>query len=192
MSRHAAKSLFLLSTLLFASAEAANAYDLVVYDATSGGVLAATAAARHGMKTVLLCASWPACFKEGGLRVGGMSSGGLGQTDFGPHPEVIGGFAREFYERNRAKYPKGASSSMVASDPCRIPSSTCNVTYNLEPHVAEGVFRDMLNESGVQLVFSAQVESVAKEGTTIKSLTLTDSTVYTAKVCIASFVFMHF
>jgi hypothetical protein len=42
----------------------------------------------------------------------------------------------------------------------------------------------MLNESGVQLIFSSQVESVAKEGTTIKSLTLTDNTIYTAKVFI--------
>ena len=32
-----------------------------------------------------------------------MSSGGLGQTDIG-NPTVIGGFALEFYERNRRKY----------------------------------------------------------------------------------------
>ena len=55
--------------------------DVVVYDATSGGVIAAVAAARHGRSVILLCASWPACFAYGGRQVGGMSSGGLGMTD---------------------------------------------------------------------------------------------------------------
>ena len=71
-------------------------YDVVVYDATSGGVTAAVAAAQNGHHTALLCASFPACFVEGGQRVGGMSSGGLGQTDLGPTWPYIGGLAREF------------------------------------------------------------------------------------------------
>ena len=58
-----------------------SVFDAIVYDATSGGVTAAVAAARHGLHTALLCAAWPACFPEGGKRIGGMSSGGLGQTD---------------------------------------------------------------------------------------------------------------
>jgi hypothetical protein len=32
-------------------------------------VIAAVAAARHGARTLLICASWPACHPEGGLRV---------------------------------------------------------------------------------------------------------------------------
>ena len=35
--------------------------DVAVYDASSGGVIAAVAAARHGARTLLICASWPAC-----------------------------------------------------------------------------------------------------------------------------------
>ena len=42
--------------------------DAVVYDATSGGVTAAVSAARNGLKTALICASWPACFPEGGSK----------------------------------------------------------------------------------------------------------------------------
>lgn len=80
--------------------------DLVVYDATSGGVIAAVAAARHGVSVLLLCASWPACFEFGGHQVGGMSSSGLGMTDSCAPPEdAIGGLAYEFYQRNRRKYP---------------------------------------------------------------------------------------
>ena len=76
-----------------AVAGASTDFDVMVYDATSGGVTAAVSAARGGMRTALLCASWPACFSEGGKRVGGMSSGGLGQTDFGKHPDIIGGLS---------------------------------------------------------------------------------------------------
>lgn len=65
--------------------------DVAIYDASSGGVIAAVAAARHGAKTLLICASYPACFPEGGLRVGGMSSGGLGQSDIGSCSDDIGG-----------------------------------------------------------------------------------------------------
>ena len=161
------------------------AFDAVVYDGTSGGVTAAVAAARfHGLRTALLCASWPACFPEGGLRVGGMSAGGLGQTDIGPTYPYIGGLALEFYERNRAHYgnltgaggeqqqqqqqqqppPQQQQQSTVGFDwrdtACRLPNNACNVTFNLEPHVAQAVFRDMLAEAGVTVLFSAQVQTV--------------------------------
>ena len=59
-----------------------HSYDVVVYDASSAGVIAAVAAARHLQiidgkgkgRVALLCASWPACWDEGGRRVGGMSN----------------------------------------------------------------------------------------------------------------------
>ena len=66
--------------------------------------MAAVAAARHGQRVVLLCASWPACFEYGGRQVGGMSSGGLGMTDVCyPDPEdAVGGLAHEFYARSNS------------------------------------------------------------------------------------------
>ena len=104
----AARTLAPLLLLVGAVGAAVNGntsrFDVVVYDASSGGVMAAVAAGRHGSKTALLCASWPACFHEGGHNIGGMSGGGLGQTDIGGHAEIIGGLAREFYERNRQHY----------------------------------------------------------------------------------------
>ena len=48
--------------------------DICVYGGTSAGVIAAYAVAQQG-KSVLLI--------EPGYRLGGMSSGGLGQTDIG-------------------------------------------------------------------------------------------------------------
>eukprot|EP00051_Salpingoeca_urceolata_P005992 m.79717 g.79717 ORF g.79717 m.79717 type:complete len:670 (+) comp14635_c0_seq1:59-2068(+) len=162
--------------------------DVLVYDATSGGVTAAVAAARHGMKTILVCASWPACFPDGGLRVGGLSSGGLGQTDIGGHPDIIGGLAEEFYTRNRQHYgsiaPTPSSSLASASSSCRLPTAGCNQTYNLEPHVALGIFEALLRDAKVEVLYGAQVDKVAKSGQTITSITLTNGTAIKASVFI--------
>ena len=172
-------------------AAVADTYDVVVYDATSGGVMAAVAAGRHGSKTALLCASWPACFPEGGHIIGGMSAGGLGQTDIGGHTEIIGGLAREFYERNRQHYGQAqheASAESGAAN-CRLPTQGCNATYNLEPHVAQSIFAAMLNEAGVKVYFAAQVQTVTKQGSAVATIALTDGSVYQAKVFIdASYV----
>ena len=62
--------------------------DLVVYGGTSAGIAAAVQAHRMG-KTVIVI--------EPSQRVGGLTTGGLGQTDIG-NKAAIGGIAREFYE----------------------------------------------------------------------------------------------
>ncbi len=61
--------------------------DICVYGGTAGGVVAAVAAARRGKSVVLL---------QPGGHLGGMTSGGLGETDFGKK-NVIGGMSRQFY-----------------------------------------------------------------------------------------------
>jgi flavin-dependent dehydrogenase len=66
--------------------EQASAFDVAVYGATAGGVLAAIAAAQEGANVALL---------EPGRHVGGMVSGGLGRTDYNERRDrsVIGGLA---------------------------------------------------------------------------------------------------
>ena len=73
-----------------------------------------------------------------------MSSGGLGQTDLGNTSPHIGGIALEFYQRNRKRYTNAPTGGGAGS--CRLPSSGCNVTFNLEPHVALGTL-----DSGIVL-----------------------------------------
>jgi len=140
------------------------AYDVVVYDATSGGVMAAVSASRKGLNTLLLCASWPSCFDEGGRRLGGMTSGGLGQTDIGDTGPYIGGLAREFYHRNWKHYNTTSHlyAHSINSDSCRLPSGKCNITYNVEPHVAASIFEDMLEDAGVSIRYNSQVVEVNK------------------------------
>ena len=150
---------------------------MVIYDATSGGISAAVSTARKGLKTALVCASWPSCFlEEGGGRVGGMSSNGLGQTDIGTTYPYVSGIAREFYTRNRNHYRNYSENSEEASSRCRLPSKECNVTWNLEPHVAERIFQDMITESGVKLFLGLQIVSIHKtREKRIQSITLVNT-----------------
>ena len=92
-----------------------------------------------------------------------MSSGGLGQTDFGSCSDRIGGIALEFYTRNRQYYgPIGnvTPTTDLSGENCRLPAAGCNQTYNLEPKVALSIFEDMLGESGVDIMYGSQVTDV--------------------------------
>ena len=77
------------------SSRAGRQFDVVVYGGTAGGTVAAVAAAKEGVKVVLL---------EPGRHVGGMLSGGLGRTDMDRQQNVIGGLSREFFERAGKHY----------------------------------------------------------------------------------------
>jgi hypothetical protein len=167
----------LLFLPLFAAG--ANAYDVLVYDATSGGVAAAVSAARAGRTVALLCASWPACFAAGGMRIGGMSTSGLGQTDIGDTSPYLGGLASEFYRRNWQHYAergrlRQTPASSSSSSACRLPSESCNRTYNLEPHLARQIFHEMIAEEGanITLFYEAQVASVSKDPASKRLLSL--------------------
>lgn len=105
---------------------------------------AAVAAAAEGMRVALL---------EPGRHVGGMVSGGLGWTDLGHH-EVIGGLALEFYTRVGKAY--GVPAFGVTGP---------------EPHVAERVFREWLEEAGVVVRFGHRLERVHKRGHHIEVVT---------------------
>src|SRR5882762_9439790 len=87
MPTRAIAIVILLCTSLIARAD--DAYDVVVYGGTSGGVIAAVQAGRMGKRVVLI---------EPTRHLGGMTSGGLGATDTG-NQKAIGGVSREFYKR---------------------------------------------------------------------------------------------
>ena len=91
--------------------------DVLVYGATSGGVIAAVAAARHGAKVVLLTANGGGTGGED--HIGGMSSSGLGHTDISRPDEVIGGIAREFYLRNTHFYGGSANKPIYNLGKCK-------------------------------------------------------------------------
>ena len=69
--------------------EAPEQVDICIYGATSAGVIAAYTAKKMGKSVVLI---------EPGTHLGGMTSGGLGQTDIG-NKYAISGLSRDFYRR---------------------------------------------------------------------------------------------
>lgn len=153
--------------------------DILVYGATAGGVMAAVESARLG-KSVLLV--------EPGNHLGGMTSGGLGATDF-KIPEAVGGIAREFYQRVKRyysdpkvwRYERPEDYRSVRHEPL------ADVMWHFEPSVAELILRQMLAESGVKVAFRQRLDlqtGVAIDQTRIDSIRMESGQVYRAKVFI--------
>lgn len=124
----------------------AKHYDIVVYGATSAGVVAAHTAAKMGKSVVLIATD---------THIGGLSSGGLGQTDIG-NKFVIGGLSRDFYKRLGDIYGE-------------------EETWQFEPSAASKVFDDYINEANVPIIANKRIESISKENTTITSLILVNT-----------------
>ncbi|HIU54197.1 MAG TPA: FAD-dependent oxidoreductase [Candidatus Gallibacteroides avistercoris] len=117
--------------------------DVCVYGGTSAGVIAAYAVAKQGKKVLLI---------EPGYRLGGMSSGGLGQTDIG-NKQVVKGLALDFYRRVGAHY-------------------NALEYWIFEPSVAEAVFKDYIKRGNVEVIYGHRIINAKKEGTQITSIGL--------------------
>ncbi|MFO1487050.1 MAG: FAD-dependent oxidoreductase [Verrucomicrobiota bacterium] len=130
--------------------------DVCVYGGTSGGVVAAVAAARLGKSVSLISLN---------SHVGGMTASGLGVTDIGPGNDLsyLGGISREFYQRVGAAY--GSSSPVIW----------------FEPHVAETVFNQMLAGAGVSLYTNGLLASATQVSNRLTQITLADGSVFRAK-----------
>ncbi|AWW32867.1 xanthan lyase [Echinicola strongylocentroti] len=122
--------------------------DIIIYGGTSGAVTAAVQAKKMG-KTVIMISP--------DIHLGGLSSGGLGWTDTGKK-EVIGGLAREFYQRVYDKYQNpGAWKWERKADFGNQGQGTPAIDGELrtmwifEPHIAEEVFDEWVEEMGIKL-----------------------------------------
>ncbi|MBL9205876.1 MAG: FAD-dependent oxidoreductase [Opitutaceae bacterium] len=115
--------------------------DLCCYGQSPAAITAAVEARRHGLSTVVVLNA---------RNLGGLSAGGLSNTDIG-NKHVIGGLAREFYQRVGAHYERDEE-------------------WRFEPHVAESVFAGMLSEAGVAVLFREYPVAVSKVGTRLHAL----------------------
>jgi hypothetical protein len=151
-----------LAALAFtAPIRAQNSFDLLVYGGTAAGAIAAVSGARMGLRVALL---------EPRQHIGGMVSGGLSRTDVGRR-EVIGGYALEFYWRAGNAYNMAQHLQDIAWLP--------------EPHVAETIFRDMLREAGVTVLFNRRLrekDGVRKAGLHVEAITMENGEQYIAHI----------
>ncbi len=119
--------------------------DVCIYGGTSCGIITAVQLSRLGRKVVLI---------EPSAHLGGMTTGGLSNTDIG-NKAAIGGMSREFYHRVGQKYGKEEE-------------------WRFEPHIAEEVYAAMLKEAAVTVYSKEYLHSVQKQGNRIVAL-LTES-----------------
>lgn len=120
-------------------------YDLLVYGASSAGVMAAFSAKMYGLKVLLV---------EPGRHLGGLTSGGLGRTDTGGQDSYITGLSQEFYIKIGQYY------------------GLQKPGYTFEPHVAELIFEDYLDNAAVEVIYSRRVKNVKVEQGKIKTVVL--------------------
>ncbi len=136
-------------------------YDLVIYGDSSGAVVAAISAKREGRSVILVN---PTSFP------GGISASGLGATDFGGKQATFGGIAGEFYAGIAAAYGKA-------------------FVRSFEPHVGLQVFKKMIADAGVQVVYDELLDrtpgkGVKMNGKRIESITTLSGKTYRGKMFI--------
>jgi hypothetical protein len=157
-------------------------YDVVVYGGTSGGIAAAIQCTRMGKSVVLI---------EPSRRLGGLTTGGLGQTDIG-NKSAIGGIAREFYQNIRRHYEDPANWKWQKREEYRDGGQTRteaseDAMWTFEPSAALKVYDEMIRQAGIEVVTGQRLNpesGVVKDGNTIVSIAMENGDVYSAKVFI--------
>lgn len=169
----------------FATAEE-NDFDICVYGESASGVIAAIQAARLGKNVVLISKN---------THVGGLATSGLTATDMNRN-DMVGGLAREFYQRIYAYYLNPDAWKNENRDDFFVRSvkrtyrgknDDRQMQWVYESKVAEQIMFDMLKEAGVNLWFNERLKlkgGVSKKGRQITSITMESGKSVIAKVFI--------
>jgi len=159
-----------------------NQYDIVIYGGNSSGVAAAIQSSRMGKTVVLL---------EPTKRIGGLTTGGLGQTDIG-NKQAIGGISREFYQNiavfydNPDHWPWQEKLEYMDGGQTRTGENE-DAMWTFEPSVALEVYHNMLNNENVVIRYNQQLDrenGVEKNAGKIVSITMESGEVYKGKIFI--------
>ena len=159
-------------------------FDVVIYGATSAGVIAAVQARRLGKTAVIVGPDF---------HLGGLSSGGLGFTDTG-NKAVIGGLSRDFYQRvwrhyDRPESWKWQKREEYGNKGQGTPAidGVQRTMWIFEPHVAERVFEDLVSEYQLRVDRNQWLDrsrGVVKTGGRIVSIAMVSGMVYTGRMFI--------
>ncbi len=145
-------ALFFIATLSNVHGAEPETYDVVVYGGTSAGIVAGIQAGAMGKSVIVI---------EPTDREGGLTTGGLGQTDIG-NKQVIGGLSREFYERIAAHYSNADSWKWEKREDYRDSGQTRTAKgeatmWTFEPSAALSVYREWIAETGLKIVFNERL-----------------------------------
>ena len=155
--------------------------DVVVYGGTSAGIAAAVAARERGLTVTVV---------EPSNRIGGLTTGGLGQTDIG-NKQAFGGVARRFYQDIKRYYadpakwvwqkredykPRGQSAWRESED----------AMWTFEPSAALAVLNAWVRKAGVDVVYGERIDrssgrGVAKKGDRLVELRTVSGRTFRAK-----------
>lgn len=177
-----------LLSLLFSSAVPNDAksqireYDIVIYGGTSAGVAAAIQSSRMGKSVVLI---------EPSSRIGGLTTGGLGQTDIG-NKQVIGGISREFYQGIKTYYNEPANWKWQTRQEYRDGGQTRtaegeDAMWTFEPSAALKVYETMMSPENITLVYNQRLNrenGVKKQGQKIVEIETESGEKYRGKMFI--------
>lgn len=127
-------------------------YDVVIYGGTSAGIASAIQSSRMGKSVVLI---------DPTNRIGGLTTGGLGQTDIG-NKYVIGGIAREFYRNIRKYYDnpnnwKWQNREDYMDEGQTRTEKNEEAMWTFEPLAALTVYKQMLAREKVDLVYGERL-----------------------------------
>jgi hypothetical protein len=143
--------------------------DVVVYGSSGAGCIAAIAATRAGLTSVMMLSQT--------AHIGGMLTGGLMHTD-SANASVVQGITREFFVRTEEQYPGRPTNASF-------PPGHSPPGWLFESHVAERVLNIMLSEANVSVVRSVGgVIGVSRTGTRLTSVTTEDGATRRAAVFI--------
>ncbi len=120
-------------------------YDICVYGATSAGIIAAYTAKMQGKSVILL---------EPSNHIGGLTTGGLGQTDIG-NKYAITGLSRDFYRKVGQHYGKFEQ-------------------WTFEPKVSFNIFNSYLQKAGIKVFTKKKLVNVVKINANITQIELLD------------------
>ncbi|MCL1888853.1 MAG: FAD-dependent oxidoreductase, partial [Kiritimatiellaeota bacterium] len=158
-TRHALLAALTLCALNAQTAPEAQSIrrDIVIYGASSAGIAAAVQAVRMGKSVVIV---------EPGNRIGGLTTGGLGQTDIG-NKQAIGGISLEFYKAVRKHYDDPASWKWQAPGSYKSGGQSATAggeaaMWTFEPSAALKIYGDWARRDKIEIIKNERLDRSPK------------------------------
>ncbi len=123
---------------------ASDEKDVIIYGATSAGIAAAVQARKMGLEPIVI---------EPTDQIGGLTTGGLGQTDIG-NKAAFGGIARQFYKDIKAYYENDAAWKFQTRDEYKPRGQSCwergeDSMWTFEPSAAREVLEFWVRDNAI-------------------------------------------